>query len=712
MSIDFLCEMLGFPWLPVTHSMSPAQVVLGIALNHKLLPRDGNHRIQRVLQGYIETYSEIAAKEFPRIEKLSPEIAKAIWSELPSSIRDDIAFSYHQEALDRHLRELFHRSFKQRFPTTFTASHLTAIQRQIDLIRQQAGAVSQLREPGELLLAALPSEELEESIPYLWPWVQAQCPPFIRQALFDSAHKLDKTARDFQAGVQGPPKHRERDKESLAIGSLPRKVALDELAEKLRDSEIFAPRRHSPFLERLTPAEFSYLCGAMDVYPRWGYLSRRISSQYALFVRGLDHTYILNMLETPWLPSSREFGVLRILYKISLSTGILTSPHRSRLALAFAKFLNGHGAQSSEEFLNLYDVCSLTFAKEIWSELEEDVRTRILLSFPRNLARRLEHAFWDPRELVYLGHKIERVIDENIRSDETSEVRNAAIALSASYRDLQEAIRSPDIQGFQLLGLLSVLTSQIEEENLDGTVGMRKVLDSLPEFIAAQLLAELEPFLIGRDKSITDEAKQVPFREKYRISIAHPKLLSKQYSSQFQVHIYLPEMRPEVLQTLVRWHKKQEIAVHTRASKVKTGQEVKLTLFGPGIAFSGPVIKKLDNSIISTNFTAKPDDRCYPGNHKVILSISDVKTPLEYQSIIFTVKVTDFAFDHISRPLLSSITSVVLGAGSLIMFILTLLGQIDTTFGLASGTVAGTLASAIYVRFLSFYQQPKITNTP
>ena len=107
-----------------------------------------------------------------------------------------------------------------------------------------------------------------------------------------------------------------------------------------------------------------------------------------------------------------------------------------------------------------------------------------------------------------------------------------------------------------------------------------------------------------------------------------------------------------------------------------------------------------------------PNDTCEPGDHEVILSISDRETQLEYESIVFTVTVKDFAFDHVSRPLLSKASSVALAIGSLIMFFLTLVGQIDTTLGLTSGTVAGAIAGAISLQFVRLYQQPGTVYMP
>lgn len=198
--------------------------------------------------------------------------------------------------------------------------------------------------------------------------------------------------------------------------------------------------------------------------------------------------------------------------------------------------------------------------------------------------------------------------------------------------------------------------------------------------------------------------------EKLNISIAHPKLLSKRFSSLFLVQIYLPKLRDQVSQGVKRQFTKQEPMEYVQASDLQIGQEIRLEFHSPEVAFSEAVIRKLNDGVNVINFIAKPNDSCNPGTRLVLLSISDSKTNVEYQSISCSVEVRDYAFDHLSRPLLSKVMSAAIGIGSLAMFILTLLGRIDTTFGLASGTVAGTLASGIYLRFTSLYQQPKASS--
>jgi hypothetical protein len=139
------------------------------------------------------------------------------------------------------------------------------------------------------------------------------------------------------------------------------------------------------------------------------------------------------------------------------------------------------------------------------------------------------------------------------------------------------------------------------------------------------------------------------------------------------------------------------------ASEMSIGQTVKIRLFSPEIIFSDPVIKKLKGKVNTVKFLGRPNDGCHPGLQRVILSISDSKTGVELQSESFTVRITDFVFDHISRPLLSRTIAAMSFFGSVIMFILTVLNKIDTTFGFVSGTAGVFLAGVVYKRFLSLF---------
>ena len=108
-------------------------------------------------------------------------------------------------------------------------------------------------------------------------------------------------------------------------------------------------------------------------------------------------------------------------------------------------------------------------------------------------------------------------------------------------------------------------------------------------------------------------------------------------------------------------------------------------------------------------FLGKPRDNCEPGSRKILVLILNAKTDQELES--FTVNVVGFVFDHVSRPLFSRISTVILGVGSFAMFTLAFLEQIDKTVGLTSGTAAGVMADGIYASFYNLYQRIR-SNTP
>lgn len=212
-------------------------------------------------------------------------------------------------------------------------------------------------------------------------------------------------------------------------------------------------------------------------------------------------------------------------------------------------------------------------------------------------------------------------------------------------------------------------------------------------------LKELDTPLIKRENS-----SQLP--QNLKLSLLHPKKLSKRFSSRFIVNIYSEKDRADVTKKFEQeLDKKSKIYTEsTYDSRLTLNITVIVELSSPDINFSDKKIKILKDGINSIYFWAKPKDTCYPGNHTILLSITNKETNEEYESFPCTVKVVDFAFDHVSRPFLSNLMSAVLGLGSVVTFSLTLLGKIDNTLGLASGTAAGILAAFIRIQFLQFYQ--------
>lgn len=209
-----------------------------------------------------------------------------------------------------------------------------------------------------------------------------------------------------------------------------------------------------------------------------------------------------------------------------------------------------------------------------------------------------------------------------------------------------------------------------------------------------------------QDKQNLKNLLELIEKKYFRMSVAHPKLLAKRYESPFVVSFYFDELDFKVKLQIEKIIDQNSLE-HNYETKVGFGYQVKVKCYSPDIAFPDPISKKLESSINTIVFLAKPTDKCEPGEHKVTVSILDHESGLEHQSEIISVRVADFAFDHISYPLLSRVASIILGLGSFTMFVLTLLEQIDKTIGLTAGTSAGLSAVFIYVVFYAAFQRIK-----
>jgi hypothetical protein len=198
----------------------------------------------------------------------------------------------------------------------------------------------------------------------------------------------------------------------------------------------------------------------------------------------------------------------------------------------------------------------------------------------------------------------------------------------------------------------------------------------------------------------------------YLTSIKHPRRLSKRLSSKFKIFIYPSEDRAEVEKVLREVFDDENWTGSVHPSGVGTGDLVVLKLWSADIEFSGGVVKRIEHDINQVTIGAKPKDTCHPGGHAVTLSISRKDTGEEISSVDFTVQVVDFAFDHVSRPLLSNVVSGVSGVFGAVAFVVTLLTDIDTALGLGAGTAALAVAAFFQARVWQLFRRPSTTVTP
>ena len=202
----------------------------------------------------------------------------------------------------------------------------------------------------------------------------------------------------------------------------------------------------------------------------------------------------------------------------------------------------------------------------------------------------------------------------------------------------------------------------------------------------------------------TMKSIQAIMSSRFRVSLSHPKLLSKRHSTHFRVRIYPSAMR-HIVRVHLELEKSEKDTVEKEfSSNITVGEIVEVKLFSPLIDFSPPVPKRITRDINLCSFTGIPKEDCTPDTHAAILTISQKETGLEIMNIPFELKVVDFVFDHISRPFVSNLVSAILGAGSIVTYILTLLGQIDTVLGVTSGTTAVIIAAILQIRVFSLYK--------
>jgi hypothetical protein len=195
--------------------------------------------------------------------------------------------------------------------------------------------------------------------------------------------------------------------------------------------------------------------------------------------------------------------------------------------------------------------------------------------------------------------------------------------------------------------------------------------------------------------------------ENLKLSVAYPKLLSKRFPSIFKIIIY-PLRESKKLETLIKQEiENANITNYSGNTNLISGNFVVIELLSQDIEFTKAVTKRLSDGINDISFTGKPKDTAFVGEHRIKLSVTDKETNHEYVSLIFKVKIVDFAFDHVSRPFLSKLTSFILGLASVITYTLTLIGKIDGTFGLASGTIAALIATFVYGRSYLLFSQPR-----
>jgi serine/threonine protein phosphatase PrpC len=201
------------------------------------------------------------------------------------------------------------------------------------------------------------------------------------------------------------------------------------------------------------------------------------------------------------------------------------------------------------------------------------------------------------------------------------------------------------------------------------------------------------------------------------VTVSRPKYVPKIKEANYTAAIY-PSNLSKVVKAEINLkmgaNKKPGIfETDYQTNRIPVDLIARVSLSSPDFEFSEPKTIQITESPIIMTYIGKPKAECSSGQHAILFTIQEEKTRLELFSEVFDVKVEDYLFGFLSRPLLSRMLSILLSLISIIMYLLTFTEQIDKSFGLTTGTAGLFLAGLVFAFLRSRYSNPQtITLTP
>jgi hypothetical protein len=224
---------------------------------------------------------------------------------------------------------------------------------------------------------------------------------------------------------------------------------------------------------------------------------------------------------------------------------------------------------------------------------------------------------------------------------------------------------------------------------------------------AAAPALQAEP--AGEDELCGSEVPSSP-RPSFVLSVARPRSLAKGYASLFLVQLRTTRDDSLILAQIRRAFAGAPADESRILSSAASDNVLEITLQSPDIEFSGPVRKRIRVDGLEVALLGKPRVEAKPGVHPVILTIAEAETELQIDTLHFSVAICDYAFDHISRPLVATTGSLLAGAASCATFALASMGAIDSAFGLASGSAGLALMAFLAGAGQRLYRAPRVVD--
>ncbi len=196
-----------------------------------------------------------------------------------------------------------------------------------------------------------------------------------------------------------------------------------------------------------------------------------------------------------------------------------------------------------------------------------------------------------------------------------------------------------------------------------------------------------------------------------KVELSHPRKLARGHSARFLVQIYPPAL--EALATRIRrrgFFKEEPTRADIESAELHQGMTVEIVLTSQSIGFDQAGVKKMiGKDVTHVWLNGRPIDNVVPGTHEGILRIKEPTKQVELVSLPFSVEISDYAFDHVSQPVVGRIAASITGLGSLAIWFLTAMGHLDKALGWTSGSVALAVAGLLLRHLSVSYKRPDIS---
>lgn len=227
-----------------------------------------------------------------------------------------------------------------------------------------------------------------------------------------------------------------------------------------------------------------------------------------------------------------------------------------------------------------------------------------------------------------------------------------------------------------------IATKEWKTERIKGiTTGLPLAYENVVAFIGG---------IFGRQEGV---------KENMQASISYPRLLSKgRPGKKFVFHMYPQSCSDEArkqIQNIIDTNMEEK---HSDA-RVNIGSTVIVRLCCPAVQFTPlEATIRIENGLNRLIFIGKVTDDACNGDHEAILSITLKDTLITVHSAAFNIRIVDYLFDHVSRPLASGISSALSGCAAITSFALVSIEQIDKVSGYGAGSTLALLA-VLFFRF-------------